>query len=317
MTALILPSVARTSLVGTQSTDQPFGGIPPAGRHAAHGDSADIPPDLGFHTRKHGSEHFSAGLRPPHSDRTHRSCQHILNAFKYLRYSHINTFRALGGTMKIVIPGGTGHVGAVLERALIAAGHDVTVLTRRPSRDRTIAAGTADPGRRGPRRSTARRRDQPGRPQRQLPLHAREPAGHDGLARATPPGSSARPSPAAARPPRLWLQMSTATIYAHRFDAPNDEATGVIGGTETGVPDYWAYSVDIAKAWETGPGAGRDPRHAQGRPADGHGDEPGPRRCLRRPAPAGPARPRRARSRAARSTCPGSTTTTSYAPSSS
>jgi NAD dependent epimerase/dehydratase family enzyme len=31
---------------------------------------------------------------------------------------------------------------------------------------------------------------------------------------------------AAARPPRVWLQMSTATIYAHRFDAPNDEATG-------------------------------------------------------------------------------------------
>jgi NAD dependent epimerase/dehydratase family enzyme len=30
----------------------------------------------------------------------------------------------------------------------------------------------------------------------------------------------------AARPPRLWLQMSTATIYAHRFDAANDEATG-------------------------------------------------------------------------------------------
>lgn len=55
---------------------------------------------------------------------------------------------------------------------------------------------------------------------------------------------------AAARPPRVWFQMSTATVYAHRFDAPNDEATGVIGGTEPGVPAYWAYSVEIAKAWE-------------------------------------------------------------------
>jgi uncharacterized protein (TIGR01777 family) len=55
---------------------------------------------------------------------------------------------------------------------------------------------------------------------------------------------------AAKRPPRVWLQMSTATIYAHRFDAANDEATGVIGGTEQGVPDYWAYSVEIAKNWE-------------------------------------------------------------------
>ena len=55
---------------------------------------------------------------------------------------------------------------------------------------------------------------------------------------------------AARRPPRVWLQMSTATIYAHRFDAPNDETTGVIGGWERDVPGYWAYSVDIATAWE-------------------------------------------------------------------
>ena len=34
----------------------------------------------------------------------------------------------------------------------------------------------------------------------------------------------------ATRPPRVWLQASTATIYAHRYDAPNDEATGVVGG---------------------------------------------------------------------------------------
>jgi NAD dependent epimerase/dehydratase family enzyme len=44
--------------------------------------------------------------------------------------------------------------------------------------------------------------------------------------------------------------MSTATVYAHRFDAPNDETTGRIGGTEPDVPPYWAYSVGIAKAWE-------------------------------------------------------------------
>lgn len=54
----------------------------------------------------------------------------------------------------------------------------------------------------------------------------------------------------AANPPAVWLQMSTATIYAHRFDAANDEATGVIGGGEHGVPDYWEFSVRIAQAWE-------------------------------------------------------------------
>jgi hypothetical protein len=55
---------------------------------------------------------------------------------------------------------------------------------------------------------------------------------------------------AAQRPPAVWLQMSTATIYAHRLDAANDEATGVIGGSEPDVPAYWAFSTEIAKAWE-------------------------------------------------------------------
>jgi hypothetical protein len=54
----------------------------------------------------------------------------------------------------------------------------------------------------------------------------------------------------AKRPPRVWLQMSTATIYAHRFDAPNDEASGIVGGDEPDVPAYWSYSVEIAKSWE-------------------------------------------------------------------
>ena len=54
----------------------------------------------------------------------------------------------------------------------------------------------------------------------------------------------------AASPPRLWLQMSTATLYAHRQDAPNDEETGIIGGNEPNVPAYWQRSVDIAQAWE-------------------------------------------------------------------
>jgi uncharacterized protein (TIGR01777 family) len=55
---------------------------------------------------------------------------------------------------------------------------------------------------------------------------------------------------AAGRPPRAWLQMSTATIYAHTEGAPHDDVTGVIGGSEEGIPGYWAFSVDIAQAWE-------------------------------------------------------------------
>ena len=52
------------------------------------------------------------------------------------------------------------------------------------------------------------------------------------------------------KPPRVWLQAATATIYAHRFDAANDEYTGIIGETETTVPDKWHFSIDVARAWE-------------------------------------------------------------------
>jgi hypothetical protein len=54
----------------------------------------------------------------------------------------------------------------------------------------------------------------------------------------------------ARRPPRVWLQASTATIYANRYDAPNDEATGLIGGHEPDAPSTWKFSIDVAQAWE-------------------------------------------------------------------
>ncbi|MFD5566328.1 hypothetical protein [Kitasatospora griseola] len=40
--------------------------------------------------------------------------------------------------MKIVLPGGTGHVGRLLEREWTAAGHEVLILTRGPDRGREI-----------------------------------------------------------------------------------------------------------------------------------------------------------------------------------
>ena len=64
----------------------------------------------------------------------------------------------------------------------------------------------------------------------------------------------------AARPPRVWLQMSTATIYAHRYDAPNDEATGILDGAEPGVPDTWRFSIDVATSWERALDAAATPR---------------------------------------------------------
>jgi uncharacterized protein len=54
----------------------------------------------------------------------------------------------------------------------------------------------------------------------------------------------------AKRPPRVWLQASTATIYAHTHDASNDEASGVIGGREPNAPETWRFSIEVATAWE-------------------------------------------------------------------
>ena len=54
----------------------------------------------------------------------------------------------------------------------------------------------------------------------------------------------------AKRPPCVWLQSSTATIYEHRFDAANDEFTGILSGSEPDAPDTWRFSIDVAKAWE-------------------------------------------------------------------
>ncbi|TDE36829.1 TIGR01777 family oxidoreductase [Actinomadura sp. 6K520] len=151
--------------------------------------------------------------------------------------------------MRIVIPGGTGQVGTILDRALTAAGHEVTILTRRPAREREVGWDGRTPG---PWAEVIDGSD--------VVINL---AGRSVSCRYTPTSLQAMMDSrvhsteavgeaiaAAARPPRVWLQMSTATIYAHRFDAPNDEAAGVLGGAEPGVPAYWAYSVRIAENWE-------------------------------------------------------------------
>lgn len=34
------------------------------------------------------------------------------------------------------------------------------------------------------------------------------------------------------------------------YDTPNDEATGIIGGSEPYAPETWRFSIDVATAWE-------------------------------------------------------------------
>lgn len=53
----------------------------------------------------------------------------------------------------------------------------------------------------------------------------------------------------ASRPPRVWLQASTATIYAHTYDRDNDETTGLVGCSPD-APDTWRFSNDVVALWE-------------------------------------------------------------------
>jgi uncharacterized protein (TIGR01777 family) len=153
--------------------------------------------------------------------------------------------------MKIVIPGGSGQVGTLLARAFHARGDDVTVLSRNPSKARWRVApwdgvtlghwaqhvDGADVVINLAGRSVNCRYD----------AANREDIMQSRVLSTRVIGQAIRE---AARPPRVWLQASTATIYAHRYDAPNDEFTGVLGGVEPDLPSSWRFSVDVARAWE-------------------------------------------------------------------
>jgi uncharacterized protein (TIGR01777 family) len=165
----------------------------------------------------------------------------------------LNAFNPGETSMKIVIAGGSGQLGSLLRRPLHGLGHEVVVLSRGRCRTdngvrwvpwdgRSAGAWTAEVDGCDAVINLAGRSVNC----RYTPANLR--AMMDSRVDSTRVVGEAIAS--ATRPPTGWLQMSTATIYAHRFDAPNDEISGIIGGDEAGVPGYWAYSVAIAKAWE-------------------------------------------------------------------
>jgi len=154
--------------------------------------------------------------------------------------------------MKIVLAGGTGQVGTILARHYRAAGDDVVVLSRTPKTApwRTIAW---DAKTLGPWTSELEDADivinVAGRS-----VNCRYTAANRSDIMSSRVNSTHAIGQAIAwaqRPPRIWLQMSTATIYAHRYDAPNDDATGIIGGAEPDAPPAWSFSIDVARAWES------------------------------------------------------------------
>jgi uncharacterized protein (TIGR01777 family) len=163
--------------------------------------------------------------------------------------------------MKIVIPGGSGQIGTVLVRAFVASGHEVVVLGRKPC-PTLLASGRTETG-------SIRHVEWNGET---MGRWANEVDGADVVinlagrsvncrygarnrreikeSRVKSTRAIGQAIAEAARPPRVWLQASTATIYTHRYDAPNDEATGIIGGNEPNSPETWRFSIDVAKSWE-------------------------------------------------------------------
>lgn len=153
--------------------------------------------------------------------------------------------------MKIVIPGGSGHLGTLLARSFHEAGDQVVVLSRAilDAPWRTVQWDGATLGK-----------------------WAEEFEGADVIINLAGQSVNCRYTPGnrkditesrtrstkvvgdaiaqAWRPPRVWLQASTATIYSHRYDAANDEQSGIIGGKEPNAPDTWRFSIDVATSWE-------------------------------------------------------------------
>jgi uncharacterized protein len=153
--------------------------------------------------------------------------------------------------VKIIIPGGTGQVGTVLARAFDADGHDVVALSRNPHKTpwRVVQWNARDIG---PWTDELEDADVlinlAGRSVNCRYTEANKKAILSSRVEST--RVIGRAIAAARNPPQVWLQASTATIYSHRYDLPNDDITGVIGGSERNVPDTWRFSIDVALAWE-------------------------------------------------------------------
>jgi uncharacterized protein (TIGR01777 family) len=161
--------------------------------------------------------------------------------------------------MRILIPGGSGQVGTVLARHLTAAGHEVTVLSRTPKNTpwQTLAwDGLTE----GPWAAELYRADAviglSGRivNTRYTPKHRREILD----SRILPTQLLSRLIAASPKPPRVWLNASTATIYRDARDHAQDEFTGELGdrpnerGTHepASLPETYSFSVDVGARWE-------------------------------------------------------------------
>jgi uncharacterized protein len=152
---------------------------------------------------------------------------------------------------RIVIPGGSGQVGTIVARNYQSRGDEVVVIARNTSKapwrtaqwdgatfgDWANEIDGADIVLNLAGRSVNCRYNQANRSQIKNSRVVSTRLVGQAIAQAK-------------RPPRLWINASTATIYRHALDRPMDETTGELGGDEPDAPDTWRFSIDVAKSWE-------------------------------------------------------------------
>jgi uncharacterized protein (TIGR01777 family) len=153
--------------------------------------------------------------------------------------------------LRFVLAGGSGHLGAVLQRHLRVQGHDVTILSRRRAAE-IPGIVTWDAVSLGSWVEKLDRCD--------VLINL---CGRSVDCRSTPSSrreimeSRVRPTHILGEairrlnnPPRLWLNASTGAIYRHSLDRAMDESNGELGGKEPDVPRSWDFSVDVGRRWE-------------------------------------------------------------------
>lgn len=149
----------------------------------------------------------------------------------------------------VLVFGGSGHIGAALRRHLDPRRYRITNVTRKPQTPddlqwdgRTLGAWAERLESTDVVVNLAGRR-----------VHCRyNPANLQEMmdSRVHSTRVIGQAIAACSHPPAVWLQSSTATIYAHTFGEANDDVTGLIGGSEPRLPEVWRYSLEIAKNWE-------------------------------------------------------------------
>ena len=162
--------------------------------------------------------------------------------------------------LRIVIPGGSGHLGRILAEHFQQRGHHVIVLTRGPysATWQTIHWDGEHPGDWAEHLENADACiNLAGRSVNCRYNAANRQAIYHSRIHTTQ--LLGRVIASLQFPPRVWLNASTATIYRHALDRPQDHAmdeySGEFGGheaiaTNRRASDTWSFSVKVATDWE-------------------------------------------------------------------